>query len=127
MSLWCVFLIMLKEEQSVKQDIKHLFRRWFHDEYLDLIIWFEKANQIFGFQLCYNKLDNEHSLTWTVEDGFKHNRIDDGEMTFRIKRTPVLVKDGQVPIQMIIQEFSTRSKNIDKLIVDFVLDKLNQL
>ncbi|MBU1077585.1 MAG: hypothetical protein KKH98_09850 [Spirochaetes bacterium] len=115
---------MLKEIENVKQDTKNLFRRWFTDDYLDLIIWIEHSNKIFGFQLCYNKGNNEHSLTWDKKNGYRHNRVDDGEVSYRIKRTPILVSDGYVPLKKIKREFLKRGKKIDKEILSFILCKL---
>lgn len=115
---------MLKEVDNVKQNPKSFFRRWFSDDYFDIIIWLKYCNKIFGFQLCYNKLNNEHSLTWNEDNRFQHNKIDDGDISFHIKRSPVLIPDGVVPIKEIIEEFIKRNKNIDKDISIFILNKL---
>ena len=39
-------------------------KRWFFDHEIDLLIWLNADNEIVGFQLCYDKLNNPHALTW---------------------------------------------------------------
>ena len=74
-------------------------RRWIADEYFDLIVWYEAAGAIHGFQLCYDKPGRERALTWTRERGFSHTAIDSGESRPTANRTPILVPDGVFPAQ----------------------------
>ena len=55
----------LGENKSVRQRPEEGFRRWFLNEYFDLIIWYEfEGGPLTGFQLCYSRHLNERAFTW---------------------------------------------------------------
>lgn len=86
---------MLKELHHVKQHPGEPIRRWFQDEYFDLIVWFTEDGKADGFQLCYDKKGKERSFTWKSSGTYCHDRIDDGESRpFRHKSAPIVVQDG---------------------------------
>ncbi|MBN2531619.1 MAG: hypothetical protein JXB88_01940 [Spirochaetales bacterium] len=114
---------MLKEIINVKQYETEGYRRWFSDDFFDLIIWYEDK-KIVGFQLCYDKQGLERSLTWLKDKGFSHNKIDDGEKPGHSKMTPILVADGIFEKEKIAEAFKKASKNIDPVISSFVYSKL---
>jgi len=58
---------MLTEIRNARQVEGEGFRRWFTDDYFDLIVWYGDQNAMIGFQLCYDKQGKERALTWTVE------------------------------------------------------------
>ena len=72
---------MLSEIRNARQVEGEGFRRWFTDDYFDLIVWYGNDRRLIGFQLCYDKQERERALTWTLEHGFQHNRIDSGELS----------------------------------------------
>lgn len=120
---------MLREIKDVQKP-NEPYRRWFEDNYFDLIVWYKsesskKMKEIIGFQLCYNRFSNEKALTWFKDKGFTHDTVDDSK-TFGIKYTPILVADGIFPTENITIKFKDRSKNIDKEIVNLVLDKIKE-
>ena len=117
---------MLKEFKSVTQKDKKGYRRWFDDEYFDLIVWYDRAGKIEGFQLCYDKFKDEHAITWRSKSGFSHDRIDDGENFVGSNMTPILVSDGQFPYQEIIRRFEASSERIDPQVASFVLEQLRK-
>lgn len=104
--------------RSVAQDLD---RRWFFDDYFDLIVWYESDDQIHGFQLCYDKSGRERALTWSREGGFLHTAVDSGETIPTANRTPVLVADGAFPIEKVRREFTTRSSLLPAEIRELVL------
>lgn len=99
-------------------------RRWFSDDYFDLIVWIDEKGAVSGFQLCYDKLDKERALTWTSDAGYAHERVDDGEANPTKNRTPILVPDGICPTKTIIELFLERSAEVDPELRSFVVDKL---
>jgi hypothetical protein len=99
-------------------------RRWFQDEYFDLIVWYDKGAQIHGFQLCYDRLRNEHAFTWETDKGFSHNKIDTGARTGHNLMTPILVADGHFPFDSLAQEFREHSQGLDAGLADLVLAKM---
>lgn len=116
---------MLKEIKNIKQIKDEPFRRWFYSDYFDLIIWFnKKQGNIIGFQLCYNKNVNEHAIYWSIENGFKHYKVDQGDDHSLKNLSPILLDDGVCPIQEIIQRFKEDSIYLDKKIYRFIINKL---
>ena len=115
---------MLKESLNVSQQ-KDGYRRLFSDEYFDLFIWYgEKDHDLIGFQLCYNKKYDEHSLTWNHSSGYLHSSIDTGESSPMANRSPILVADGYFDSHLIADKFLDRSLNLDEDITQLVYKKL---
>ena len=114
---------MLIEAKEVKQYDGEGYRRWFTDNYFDLIVWY-KDDSIIGFQLCYDKEVKERSVTWIKNKGFAHNKIDDGEIPGHAKMTPILVPDGIFNKEKIADKFKKESKKIDAEISAFIYSKL---
>lgn len=55
----------LVENKDVRQRPDEGFRRWFVNEYFDLILWYEYAeSDLSGFQLCYSRHVGERAFTW---------------------------------------------------------------
>jgi hypothetical protein len=116
---------MLKEIIDVRQIAGEPRRRWFTDNYFDLIVWVGENKDIEGFQLCYDKGMNERALTWEKPSSYRHNRVDDGEENpLQPKRTPVLVADGMFDSLTVAESFRNESKRIDTDINKFVYEKL---
>ena len=115
---------MMYEYSNVRQIKGEGTRRWFADEDFDLIIWYDDNNKIKGFQLCYDKQYSERALTWKNNGHYYHNKIDDGDVVFGSKKTPILVADGLFDKNKIGKLFLEKSSEIDKNIVDFVYNKI---
>ena len=118
---------MLKEFINVRQIEGESKKRWFEDDFFDLIVWLTKNEKIIGFQLCYDKNINEKTLTWKINSGFTHRRIDTGEYGgLRYKETPVLVKDRFFNKRKIADIFLKESTEIDQKIAKFVYQKIKE-
>jgi hypothetical protein len=116
---------MLNEIANPRQVPGEGPRRWFTDSYFDLILWYEgDSSSIAGFQLCYDKEREERALTWRRGEGFDHKRVDDGEVSGRMKMTPVLVPDGAFDFTSVAERFRRESETIDPEIRDFVYAKV---
>ena len=116
---------MLSEIKHVRQIHGEGHRRWFSDKFFDLIIWYNDDGEIEGFQLCYDKGENERAVTWHKDSGFAHTGVDDGEDKIRLyKMTPILVSDGVFDNKKIAKKFREESTEIDSNISAFVFDKL---
>ena len=115
---------MLIEFQDVRQVEGEGPRRWFFDDYFDLIVWYKDNGEIDGFQLCYDKTGSERALTWNWNHGYRHHKIDDGEMPFAAKMSPILVQDGLFDRESVGERFSRESADVPPDIREFVLDKL---
>lgn len=111
---------MLTEIQDVRQIPGEGFRRWFCDNYFDLIVWYDDDGKLVGFQLCYDKVGRERALTWTRQHGFQHNRIDSGEVSGHVKMTPVIIADGDFSSEPIAELFHKECARIDSAVSRFV-------
>ncbi len=117
---------MLSEIRNPRQVPAEGFRRWFTDEYFDLIVWYNDDGRLIGFQLCYDKEERERVVTWTLAHGFQHDRIDSGEVPGRAKMTPIIVADGAFNAAPIAERFKEASANIEPGIASFVSERLNE-
>lgn len=116
---------MLREYDHVRQVDGEGKRRWFSDEFFDLIVWSDDAGALMGFQLCYDAEHDQRALTWRKAFGYTHHRIDDGEhRPGKVKATPVLVADGIFDQGTIATKFASASTAISPQIARFVLNKL---
>lgn len=116
---------MLKELDNVRQVPGEGRRRWFADEYFDLIVWLDDEDGLAGFQLCYDKMGSERALTWRADGGYSHHAIDTGEdRTGRQKATPILVADGLFETSAVAGRFRRECDRIEPGIADFVYRKL---
>jgi len=113
------------EIKNVHQKIGDSFRRWFSDNYFDLIIWYNDEKEIIGFQLCYDIKENEKAITYS--DGkFSHNRIDQGEDNPSKNRTPILVADGIFDELKVLPKFEESAKNLENEIKEYVFRKITE-
>ena len=89
---------------------------------MDLIVWYDAANQPEGYQICYRGDDRrERALTWHTGQGFSHARVDAGDTRPDKNLTPILVKDGAVPWERVRAEFSERAASLEPGLRDWVL------
>jgi len=115
---------MLTEIRNARQVQGEGFRRWFTDDYFDLIVWYGADDSFVGFQLCYDKQSRERALTWTFDHGFRHNRIDSGETPGHFKMTPVIVADGTFSYGEVAQRFEKASAGVDPPLAHFISEAL---
>ncbi|MDR3378556.1 MAG: hypothetical protein P4M10_07715 [Verrucomicrobiae bacterium] len=112
------------EEQTCRQIPDEPPRRWFADDYFDLIVWGGSDQGVTGFQLCYDKPGRERALTWLAAGGFSHAAVDDGESAASANCTPVLVADGCFPAEEVSREFLKRSGGMESWLRDWVSEKI---
>jgi hypothetical protein len=121
---------MLAEIKGARQIPAEGFRRWFTDDFFDLIVWYDNPSPpdatpgtlaaLKGFQLCYDKTGKERALSWTREGGFRHSRIDSGEVPGHAKMTPVIVADGEFSKDDVAELFKGEAAKIDPGLARFV-------
>jgi hypothetical protein len=118
---------MLYEIQNIRQNEGEPIRRWFVDDYFDLVVWMNNDRQIDGFQLCYDKSGEQHALTWHRESGYMHNRVDTGEgKPGKPKEIPILVADGNFQYEEIARVFKEKSENLEQPLADMIYKKIVQ-
>lgn len=119
---------MLSEYKTVRQISEEGYRRWFSDDWSDLIVWYEDdtAQTIIGFQLCYDKQGYERALTCRNGKITSHAAVEQGE-TNQANRSPIMVADGFFDTVMVTEKFLTISKELDEDIKNYVLSTLKQV
>lgn len=116
---------MLYEIKNVEQREAYLRRRWFFDHQVDLLVWLDPKEEIHGFQLCYDKDDNPHALTWFEDKGYGHNKVDESDDSLGRRRgSPILVADGVFESDRVAKIFKELSNDIEERISKFVYDKI---
>jgi hypothetical protein len=118
---------MLVEVKKTRQIQGEGFRRWFTDDALDLIVWYDDHHQIVGFQLCYDKHQDEHAVTWRRDRGFSHHRVDDGETPGSLSghpMTPILLGNGVFDKHALAERFRSASRDIEPSLADLVYTRL---
>ena len=117
---------MLREEKNVRQTPGEPPRRWFADEFFDLIVWLEPDGQVWGFQLCYDRGYAPRALTWIKAKGYTHDGIDDGEAgSGAFKGSPILVQDGLFDAKTIGARLAAAAGELPPEYRAVILEKIN--
>ena len=118
---------MLQEVKDVRQIPGDPPRRWFADDFFDLIVWFAPDRSVHGFQLCYDIQNKPRALTWFKDLGYTHDGIDDGERVAGVnKASPILVPDGLFDTSHIAAKFAAAQGDLPKELSELVLAKVKE-
>lgn len=102
-------------------------RRWFSSPQVDLIVWLAADQSFSGFELCYDKLDKEHSIAWSEAHGYRHMAVDTGEARpGKHKASPILVADGHFDVQRVYAAFSAIRYSLPPDVSGYVSKALEQ-
>ena len=127
LSFWILKRTTVLREIAVTSENNEPVKRWFTDHDTDLFVWLDNDNHIIKFQVCYNRGKNEHALTWEDKQGFSHHAVDDGEeKVMKMKKSPILVQDGQVDLPGVSGMFRNIGQELPAFIYNFILEKLDQ-
>ena len=119
---------MLKEIIPTRQIHGEPRRVWFIDDQIDLIVWFSGEQRIIGFQLCENKGQDEHALTWFQGKGYSYHRVDDGEgRPGGPKMVPILVSAGVPDAEALLSQFAEKDDLLPEAVRGFVEERLEEL
>jgi len=117
----------VREHLGVRQIPGESKRRWFSSNDFDLFVWVSNDQGFTGFELCYDKFHNEHSIIWKKGSHISHMAVDDGENTpGKYKQSPILVSDGVFDVKRIYSAFLEASQTLPKEVANFVLQALEQ-
>lgn len=99
-------------------------RRWFASSDADLIVWLRNDGSVQGFQFCYDKEDDEHALTWMEDHGYSHTAVDTGAEFGRGRSTPLMVPNGAVDPDRLLEMFRGEAVTLPPEYASFVETKL---
>lgn len=117
---------MLREVKPADETVKS-GRRWFTDDYFELIFWLDEKQDVESFQLCYDRGRNERALTWNRAQGPRHLIVDQGESSPLKNRTPVLHEGGSFDREDILSRFARASALLPEKIAKFVKDQIREV
>lgn len=112
------------EIQGVRQRPDEGFRRWFSNNYFDLVFWYEEeAGELTGIQFCYGKPYAEKAFTW--ERSYKsHHYVSEQNKTSQA--TGILRGNaGNIP-ETVVNRFLEESPEMDEALKDLILDKIDE-
>jgi len=111
--------------RHVRQDSSDYVRRWFFDDHFDLIAFFNPDGSILGFQLCYDKPDNEKALMWNSNRGLSHHAVDSGEQSPWVNRSPMLTPtDGRAEMPRLLSAFTLSDGSLPAELRQLVAEKI---
>lgn len=117
---------MLKEWNNIKQHPNEPLRRWFFDDFFDLITWHDEKNSIVEFELCYDKGHSQRVFRWCENNYSCHMKVDEGEChPLNTKMSPIYVTDGLFDTS-VIARFRKESLEVDEDIRSFVVNILSE-
>jgi hypothetical protein len=99
-------------------------RRWFASPGADLIVWLRDDGSLHGFQFCYDKEYDEHALTWMDACGYSHMAVDTGSAFGWGSGTPLLVPNGVVRADRVLELFQSEAVLLPPELARFVEEKL---
>lgn len=102
-------------------------RRWFTSNQFDLILWLNDEQGFAGFELCYDKQKQEHSIAWSANYGYRHMAVDSGEWhPGKHKAAPILVPGHYFDVNRIRSDFDRISHSLPQDIALYVHQVLAQ-
>lgn len=118
----------LKEILPTRQVKGEEKRKWFSSVTMDLIVWLNEADEITGFQICYEKESEEKAFTWTGRKGVSHMLVDDGEGKGELgrKASPILAANAACDAPAIASLFKSEAENLPDDLQKFILSRIKE-
>ncbi|MBI9097252.1 MAG: hypothetical protein JEY91_02190 [Spirochaetaceae bacterium] len=102
---------MLAEVKNVRQIPEEGLRRWFMDNDMDLILWYDSdENKMIGFQISYDKRSVQRTVTWKSSDEGRTGST--------------LTCDGPYNKKRIVRLLEQKGGELDEEILQFILLQL---
>jgi hypothetical protein len=93
---------MLSEYKEARQRFDEGFRRWYSDQYFDVIVWYDReGGSMTGFQVCYDKGESERAFTWKLEAGLvrSHRYVMNGPVAVGTNKMTSVLKGDAAAIE----------------------------
>jgi hypothetical protein len=118
---------MLREIRGVAQRHRSLVRRWFQDDYFDLIVWQDAGGEVERFQLSYaRETPAERLLEWRRGHGFQHLKTDAHALEPGRDDAWALRLDGAFPYQALAQRFAAAAGHLPPALSRFVSERMRE-
>lgn len=117
---------MLRESDKVQQVEGEPHRRWFWDDFFDLLVW-DEGGRVTGFQLRYPSPVGQRVLTWRQGQRCLHQQIDEGDDDYtQFDMTRLLVRDGVFDHAFVRDEFRRRAAKLDASLTQVILEQMHE-
>jgi len=117
---------MLVEIPNVKQYEPNLHRRWFQNAFFDLYVWSNDVDELFGFQLCYEKGGDQRALRYSHGLGFQHEGVDQPEDKPGRSMSAIFVANGALDADALCARFALDAIEIPASVRAFVIEQLGK-
>jgi hypothetical protein len=120
---------VLREIRNIDQKRAGHTKRWFQDDYFDLIVWVDQERYIEEFQLCYGRETwGERVFEWRRGRGFQHLKRDEhpGGSLVGEGDTWGLSLDGTMPYVSLKERFAASAANLPEILREFIDAKLDE-
>ena len=116
----------LCENKDVRQRPGEGYRRWFLNNYFDIIVWYEKKDgDIKGFQICYEKNGREKAFTWEPKAVSSHyvstSGFDKSESSF--DSAILMGHAGKIPGE-VIDKLNSDQGELDSDLLNNFIEKI---
>lgn len=117
---------MLKEIRKIRQEGPGR-RRWFRDSYWDLYAWYDEANSLIRFELCYGKPRNEQVFAWRRSGSHDHWKVNETESTYTFNQVAIYdASDADFDPEPVIERFRKDMPAGEAELREFVLRALRE-
>lgn len=98
---------------------------WYCDDDWDLVVWVNDDQSPRGFQICYDRDNEEKALTFAHGE-FSHELVDEGNDEPHTNHSPTL--DHEVPLnaKKMLKEFEAKSEFMEKIYFDYIKANLSK-
>ena len=70
--------MLLHENKEVRQRPEEGYRRWFVNDYFDIILWYDhEGGELTGFQVCFSKNKDERAFSWQKNEYASSHYVSD--------------------------------------------------
>ncbi len=107
----------------IRQFPNDLAKRWAHDDYFDLVIWYDPPDTFYGFQLSYDLQGIERTLKWTPVSGYLNTLAEEDHLGGSLCRfgSVLLHSTAEFPFEKVRSEFAQRTSQFDPGLRDLVM------
>lgn len=92
---------------------------WYCDDDWDLVVWVNADQSPRGFQICYDRDEEEKALTFANGE-FSHELVDDGMDSPNTNHSPTLENKVPFNAKKILKEFESKSEFVEKIYFEYI-------
>lgn len=114
----------MTENTSVRQRPEEGFRRWFLNDFFDVILWYDReGGTLTGYQVCYGKNQLGERAFSRFGDKIGHHLVSSRstEAELRGIQSAILHDDGGILTGQLIQDLVSCAENLPDSVLETIL------